>query len=126
MSEKDVKDSVVSEAEDSKESKKTETEIKSEAKAEAKTKEAKTEEKPKADKKESKADEAKNKKNDKKTKAKTNWFKGLKAEFSKIIWPDKQTLAKESTAVLIVSVILGVIIAAVDFIARVGIEFIVK
>ena len=26
---------------------------------------------------------------------KTNWFKGLKAEFKKIIWPDKKTLAKQ-------------------------------
>ena len=26
---------------------------------------------------------------------KKNWFKGLNAEFKKIIWPDKQTLVKE-------------------------------
>ena len=25
---------------------------------------------------------------------KKNWFKGLNAEFKKIIWPDKQTLVK--------------------------------
>ena len=27
-------------------------------------------------------------------KQKKNWFKGLKAEFKKVIWPDKKTLAK--------------------------------
>ena len=27
-------------------------------------------------------------------KQKKNWFKGLKAEFSKIIWPDRQSLTK--------------------------------
>lgn len=55
-----------------------------------------------------------------------DWFKGLKAEFSKIIWPDRQSLTKETVAVLAVSVLLGVIIAVVDLIVRFGIEFIVK
>ena len=59
-------------------------------------------------------------------KQKKNWFKGLKAEFSKIIWPDRQSLTKETVAVLAVSVLLGVIIAVVDLIVRFGIEFIVN
>ena len=59
-------------------------------------------------------------------KQKKNWFKGLKAEFSKIIWPDRQSLTKETVAVLAVSVLLGVIIAVVDLIVRFGTEFIVK
>ena len=59
-------------------------------------------------------------------KQKKNWFKGLKAEFSKIIWPDRQSLTKETVAVLAVAVLLGVIIAVVDLIVRFGIEFIVK
>ena len=59
-------------------------------------------------------------------KQKKNWFKGLKAEFSKIIWPDRQSLTNETVAVLAVSVLLGVIIAVVDLIVCFGIEFIVK
>ena len=59
-------------------------------------------------------------------KQKKNWFKGLKAEFSKIIWPDRQSLTKETVAVLAGTVLLGVIIAVVDVIVRFGIEFIVK
>ena len=59
-------------------------------------------------------------------KQKKNWFKGLKAEFSKIIWPDRQSLTNETVAVLAVSVLLGVIIAVVDLIVRFGIEFIVN
>ena len=59
-------------------------------------------------------------------KQKKNWFKGVKAEFSKIIWPDRQSLTKETVAVLAVSVLLGVIISVVDLIVRFGIEFIVK
>ena len=31
---------------------------------------------------------------------KKSWFKGLKAEFNKIVWPDKNTLAKQTTAVV--------------------------
>jgi preprotein translocase subunit SecE len=62
----------------------------------------------------------------KKTKQKKSWFKGLKAEFKKIIWPDKDSLIKETAAVLAVSVALGVIISIVDLIARFGIEFLVR
>ena len=59
-------------------------------------------------------------------KQKKNWFKGLKAEFKKIVWPDRKSLAKETIAVVIVSVILGVVITVVDLVTRFGIEFLVK
>lgn len=45
----------------------------------------------------------------------SRFFKGVKAEFRKIIWPDRDTLLKQLAAVLIVTVILGVIIALLDF-----------
>ena len=32
---------------------------------------------------------------------KKSWFKGMKSEFKKIIWPDKESLAKESVAVIV-------------------------
>ena len=59
-------------------------------------------------------------------KAKKSWFKVLKAEFKKIIWPDKKTLAKQTAAVTVCSVVLGLIIAIVDAIIQYGIDFIVK
>lgn len=59
-------------------------------------------------------------------KQKTSWFKGLKAEFNKVIWPDQKSLTKETIAVLVVSVFLGLIISLLDFIIRFGIEFLVK
>lgn len=59
-------------------------------------------------------------------KQKKSWFKGLKAEFKKIVWPDQESLTKETAAVVIVSVVVGVIISVVDLIARFGIEFLVK
>ena len=59
-------------------------------------------------------------------KQKKSWFKGLKAEFKKIVWPDQKSLTKETAAVVIVSIVVGVIISVVDLIARFGIEFLVK
>ena len=64
---------------------------------------------------------------DKKEKAqKKSWFKGLKAEFKKVVWPDKNTLAKQTTAVVSVSVLLGTIITVIDTILKYGIDFLVK
>ncbi|MBR5584225.1 MAG: preprotein translocase subunit SecE [Lachnospiraceae bacterium] len=59
-------------------------------------------------------------------KQKKSWFKGLKGEFKKIIWPDKKTLAKQTVAVTVFSVVLGMIIAVVDALIQYGIDFIVK
>ena len=59
-------------------------------------------------------------------KQKKSWFKGLKAEFKKIIWPDKTTLAKQTVAVTLCSVALGAIIAIIDTFVKYGIDFLVK
>ena len=57
---------------------------------------------------------------------KKSWFKGLKAEFKKIIWPDKKTLAKETTAVVSVSIMLAALISIVDVIVKYGVDFLIK
>ena len=56
---------------------------------------------------------------------KTSRFTGLKAEFRKIIWPTKENVAKETTAVVITSIILGLIIAMLDFVIQYGVNFLV-
>ena len=44
---------------------------------------------------------------EKKQKApKKNWTKGLQAEFKKIVWPDKQTLVKQTVAVVSITAVL--------------------
>ncbi len=53
-------------------------------------------------------------------------FQNLKAEFHRIIWPDKETITKETTAVVIVTVVLGVIIALLDFIIKAGLDKIIQ
>ena len=57
---------------------------------------------------------------------KSSWFTGLKAEFKKIIWPTREKLAKETTAVVVTSVILGLIIALLDFVIQYGIDILVN
>ena len=43
------------------------------------------------------------------------FWKGVKAEFRKIIWPDRDTLVKQLIAVLCVTVAAALLIAVVDF-----------
>ena len=57
---------------------------------------------------------------------KKSWFKGLNREFKKIIWPDKMTVAKQTAAVVSVTVVLGAIIAIIDFIAQYGVDLLVR
>ena len=57
---------------------------------------------------------------------KKSWIDGLKAEFNKIVWPDKKSLGKQTAAVVVLSVVLGVIITIVDFLVQYGVDFIVK
>ncbi|MHB8128443.1 MAG: preprotein translocase subunit SecE [Mobilitalea sp.] len=56
---------------------------------------------------------------------KKSFFKGLKSEFKKIIWPDKDALAKQSVAVISVTVILGAVIYLLDFVIELGIGIII-
>jgi len=58
-----------------------------------------------------------------KTAEKGKWIDGLKAEFNKIIWPTREDVQKETIAVVVVSVILGVLIAVLDFLVQNGLDF---
>lgn len=58
--------------------------------------------------------------------SKKGWYDGLKAEFKKIIWPDRNTLIRQTTAVVIASTVLGLIIAIIDFFIKYGIDFLVN
>ena len=53
---------------------------------------------------------------------KTSWFKGMKAEFKKIVWPDQKSLTKQSIAVVSVSVALALIIKILDMVMTFGID----
>ena len=55
-----------------------------------------------------------------------SWSDGLKAEFNKIIWPNKDDLVKQTVAVTVVSVILGTLITVIDSVVQYGINFFIK
>lgn len=48
-----------------------------------------------------------------------------KAEFKKIIWPDKARVGKQTIAVILVSIALGLIIALIDAAVKFGFGFII-
>jgi len=60
----------------------------------------------------------------KEKKARPGFFKGVKAEFKKIVWPDKEATFKQSVAVVVISVVVGVIIAILDYVVKNGVNFI--
>jgi len=45
---------------------------------------------------------------------KVGFFKGVKSEFKKIIWPNKKIIMKQTYVVVVIALILGGIIAAID------------
>lgn len=58
-----------------------------------------------------------------KTSKTVKFWNGVKAEFKKITWPDKDSLLKQSIAVVAVSVVVGIIITVLDFALQYGVDF---
>ncbi|MCM1099908.1 MAG: preprotein translocase subunit SecE [Clostridium sp.] len=52
-----------------------------------------------------------------------SFFKGVKSEFKKISWPDRQATFKQSVVVVVISVVVGILIAALDFAFQNGVNF---
>lgn len=64
------------------------------------------------------------KKEVKKTSKLKSAIKGVKSEFKKITWPDKHSTFKQSVAVVSISIVVGVIIAVLDFLIQYGVNYI--
>ena len=47
-------------------------------------------------------------------KEKGSFFKNLRLEFKKIIWPDTKDVAKKTLLIIVVTIILGVLIKLLD------------
>ncbi len=60
------------------------------------------------------SEESKVKGKEKQSREKGGLFKGIKSEFKKVIWPDKDAVIKKTSAVILVTIVLGVIIAVLD------------
>ena len=55
-----------------------------------------------------------------------DFFKGLKTEYNKIIFPTRQDIIKETTATIVVSLLVGALIAVLDLIMKTGLGFIIR
>ena len=53
-----------------------------------------------------------------------SFFKGLKAEFNKIVWPAKDAIMKRTVLVLVVSLALGILIGILDLIIKYGLNLV--
>lgn len=48
------------------------------------------------------------------------FVEGLKAEFRKIVWPNQEKLTKQTITVVSVSLVLGLLIAVLDWLFQFG------
>ena len=55
---------------------------------------------------------------------KISFWTGVKAEFGKIVWPNGKGAFRQSVAVILISVVAGLIIALIDFAAQSGVNWI--
>ncbi len=56
---------------------------------------------------------------------KQSFFKGLRTEFKKIVWPTQETVIKDTIYVAVGTVILGTVIAILDFVMKWALNFII-
>lgn len=55
---------------------------------------------------------------------KKSFVKGMKDEYNKIVWASKETVTKQTIAVLVSTVALGLVITVIDLIIRLGLDVI--
>ncbi len=51
------------------------------------------------------------------------WFKGLKSEFKKVVWQSKEGITKQTIAVVVITFVVGVLIALIDMGLQYGVNF---
>lgn len=56
---------------------------------------------------------------------KPGFFKGVKSEFKKIVWPDRVSICKQTAAVVVISAVLGALIKLLDMLVQIGFDFII-
>lgn len=57
---------------------------------------------------------------------KKSFFSQVKAEFKKIIWSSRQSLLRQTVAVIVTTVVLGAIIVLIDNLVRLGLSMLIK
>ena len=54
------------------------------------------------------------------------WFREMKSELKKVVWPNKKTVMKNTGTVLLCSVVIGAFIWAFDFVAVSAVQMILN
>ena len=62
----------------------------------------------------------------KKKKDRGLWFREMKSELKKVVWPNKQTVLKNTGTVLLCSLIIGACIWIFDFVAVSAVDLILS
>lgn len=62
----------------------------------------------------------------KKKKDRGLWFREMKSELKKVVWPNKQTVLKNTGTVLLCSLVIGACIWVFDFVALSAIQMILS
>ena len=62
----------------------------------------------------------------KKKKDRGLWFREMKSELKKVVWPNKKTVLKNTGTVLLCSLVIGACIWIFDFAAMSAVEMILK
>ena len=53
------------------------------------------------------------------------WFREMKSELKKVIWPDKKTVMKNTGTVLLCSLLIGVCIWVFDYVLVNGVQLLI-
>ena len=62
----------------------------------------------------------------KKKKDRGLWFREMKSELKKVVWPNEETVAKNTGTVLLCSVVIGAFIWIFDFVAVSAVQMILN
>ena len=61
-----------------------------------------------------------------KKKSRGSWFREMKSELKKVVWPNKKTVMKNTGTVLLCSLVIGACIWIFDFAAVSAVQMILK
>ena len=55
-----------------------------------------------------------------------NWFRGMKSELKKVVWPNKSTVIKNTSVALAVMAVAAIAIWGFDQIAQLGVKALIN
>ena len=58
--------------------------------------------------------------------SKPGFFKTVAIEFKKIVWPSKEDVLRQSVAVTVIAIVVGILITVFDFLIQYGVNFITQ